>query len=410
MMKSLLFVTNDYPFKTGDSAFIRNEIDYVSKKFHAVHILPMASRENCGFWQVPENVVVHVSKFNIVHRLFTFIPVFFSFSFYSEIFLLIKKRSFSFKSASMAMRFLSGAILTEIKIKQILKRDKSICLIYTYWYWYATMAALRLKENRSLKCVTRTHRFDLYKFRNNQNYQPYKTYMDKKIDKIFFISKNGYDYYIKEFAGSEDKKYLISRLGIVNKYDVDIKKSKDKFILLSCSNMVPVKRVDLIVKSLAEIDEISIHWIHIGDGMLNENISSMADDLLGPKKNIAFEFKGYMHNDNLMEYYCNNYVDCFISISESEGLPVSMMEAISFGVPVIATNVGGVSELVNSDIGALLDPRGDIEEVKKAIIGISKLPKEKMAILRKNARLLWESSFNAEVNSAKFAEELASII
>jgi len=46
------------------------------------------------------------------------------------------------------------------------------------------------------------------------------------------------------------------------------------------------------------------------------------------------------HND-VLNYYASNPVDVFINTSSSEGLPVSIMEAMSFGIPVIATNVGG---------------------------------------------------------------------
>ena len=45
----------------------------------------------------------------------------------------------------------------------------------------------------------------------------------------------------------------------------------------------------------------------------------------------------------------------FINLSSSEGIPVSIMEAQSFGIPVIATNVGGSGEIVVSETGVLVD-------------------------------------------------------
>lgn len=42
-------------------------------------------------------------------------------------------------------------------------------------------------------------------------------------------------------------------------------------------------------------------------------------------------------------------------MSDSEGIPVSIMEAMSFGIPVIARNVGGMSEIVNEENGLLLE-------------------------------------------------------
>ena len=48
----------------------------------------------------------------------------------------------------------------------------------------------------------------------------------------------------------------------------------------------------------------------------------------------------------MLDYYKNNIIDIFINLSASEGIPVSIMDAISFGIPCIATNVGGTGEIV----------------------------------------------------------------
>ncbi|NJK95527.1 MAG: glycosyltransferase [Bacteroidales bacterium] len=46
----------------------------------------------------------------------------------------------------------------------------------------------------------------------------------------------------------------------------------------------------------------------------------------------------------------------FLNTSLSEGVPVSVMEALSFGLPVIATDVGGTGELINDEVGMLINP------------------------------------------------------
>ena len=55
---------------------------------------------------------------------------------------------------------------------------------------------------------------------------------------------------------------------------------------------------------------------------------------------------GHLDNNEIFNMYKNNSYDYFITLSESEGLPVSIMEAISCGIPVIATAVGGITEIV----------------------------------------------------------------
>jgi glycosyltransferase involved in cell wall biosynthesis len=136
----------------------------------------------------------------------------------------------------------------------------------------------------------------------------------------------------------------------------------------------------------------------------------MANNLLNNKDNVSFEFKGFMTNDLVLKYYQNNYLDCFISTSEYEGLPVSMMEAISFGIPVIAPDVGGVSEIVNEKTGILINKQCNISDIKQALLDLHSFSDMKKTELRNGARMYWESGFNADVNYSTFVKEILSQI
>lgn len=61
-----------------------------------------------------------------------------------------------------------------------------------------------------------------------------------------------------------------------------------------------------------------------------------------------------LSHDQVMNYYKEHHFDVFINMSTNEGVPVSIMEAASFGIPIIATNVGGTSEIVQPSVGMLL--------------------------------------------------------
>lgn len=62
-------------------------------------------------------------------------------------------------------------------------------------------------------------------------------------------------------------------------------------------------------------------------------------------KSLCFdvELTVLLGNQLVYDFYRNNDVDVFVNLSESEGIPVSIIETISFGVPVVATDVGGNS-------------------------------------------------------------------
>ena len=57
----------------------------------------------------------------------------------------------------------------------------------------------------------------------------------------------------------------------------------------------------------------------------------------------------------------------FINVSSTEGIPVSIMEAMSFGIPVIATAVGGTPEIVNNENGYLLSKDPSAKELAEVI-------------------------------------------
>ena len=96
-------------------------------------------------------------------------------------------------------------------------------------------------------------------------------------------------------------------------------------------------------------------------------------------------------------------------MSESEGIPVSIMEALSFGIPCIATDVGGTREIVVSgNNGWLLGEDYAVEAVAEIIRNYYTFTAEKTAQLRNNARLFWEQKYDADINYRKFIKELLS--
>ena len=65
----------------------------------------------------------------------------------------------------------------------------------------------------------------------------------------------------------------------------------------------------------------------------------------------------------MLNWFENNSVDVFVNVSSSEGLPVSIMEAFSFGVPVVATKVGGIPEIVDEKCGILIPKEFEPKEL-----------------------------------------------
>lgn len=107
---------------------------------------------------------------------------------------------------------------------------------------------------------------------------------------------------------------------------------------------------------------------------------------------------GNVKNSEIMAYYANESVDCFITTSESEGAPVSIMEAMSFGIPIIGTDVGDVGFMVEGN-GILLSDNPHVAEISDAIMEIHNETDEHIEQLRKVSLEKWRKYYNAENNS-----------
>ena len=115
---------------------------------------------------------------------------------------------------------------------------------------------------------------------------------------------------------------------------------------------------------------------------------------------------GYVSNQTLINFYQKQQVDLFVNVSSSEGLPVSIMEALSFGIPVIATDVGGSSELVSDKVGELISSTFTIESLGQNIEKLLNLKSEELLLLRSNARSIFELKVNAKINYLLFYNKI----
>lgn len=119
---------------------------------------------------------------------------------------------------------------------------------------------------------------------------------------------------------------------------------------------------------------------------------------------VDYCFKGRVDNSEVQQFYSENKIDCFITTSSTEGLPVSIMEAMSYEIPIVATDVGGIRELIDGN-GVLLSSNPTIEEISDAIETIV-VDCEKAGKMSERSGDIWDNFFNAENNAKKFADRI----
>ena len=176
-------------------------------------------------------------------------------------------------------------------------------------------------------------------------------------------------------------------------------------ILVTCSSLIPLKRVERLPAVLAKLERggYKIRWICFGDGSERKKIEDSCHRLL---KDTEVIFKGNVENREVLRFYKEEEVDIFINLSTTEGLPVSIMEAMSFGIPVLATDVGGTSEIVDDGVGELVDRDSSVEKISQKTIALLLIDGEKNVMMREHIRTVWLKRFSADKNYVNWCEML----
>lgn len=299
-------------------------------------------------------------------------------------------------------------ILHEMKIRAFTFTKRSV-LIYSYWFYDFAYTAVLLREYlmpecAHIKCFSRAHRYDLYEYMHWTNYIPLREYLLRSLDYVFPCSVDGATYLRTKYPEFSDK-IIVSYVGTPD-YGICPWKSDTSFCIVSCSRLVPVKRVERIPNglSLLENSGISIEWTHIGGGSSLDEIQHKCNEKL---QKISIKLMGNIPNRNVLDYYKKTPIDVFLNVSENEGIPASIMEAISFGIPVIATDVGGTAEIVQDGInGYLLRKDFTDEELAETILRMANMPAEKYQVMRTNARVIWEQNFQFKRNTEELLQKV----
>lgn len=393
MMNDLIILTVEWPYGKCET-FFENEAPY-ARNFDHIYCMPLYRDESKR--SVPDSISIIEKELPSMFRsaLETFIHK----DFWNEVIELLKTKRFSFHNLKVLTVTSIDAIQ---RYKMLLSFIKTITssdiTVYSYWMASDAVAVAWLKKRCNVSFITRCHRFDLYEHDSTGDYIPYRHLVFNKVDKIFSISIDGKKYLSKTYSYLEPDKICVSKLG-TNDWGVSPKGDSDRehITVVSCSNLIPVKRVDRMIDSLMQ-SKTKINWVHFGDGIMRDNLEEKIKAL---PSNVSFTFMGAVKNNELMNWYANNHVDLFVNFSSSEGIPVSIMEAMSFGIPVIATDVGGTSEIVVDGVnGFLLNPDcTDCELLKK----INEVTADKnFNQLGKNAREYWLTNYYSKTNYTHF--------
>lgn len=482
--REAVLLTNTYPYGTGET-FLHEELKYVAAEFKKIYIYPLylpreinkkrGSQNSYGNTvllqrEIPSNVIIMEPLLKCDHKsipglllygLFNLAPLR---TIFKE---FLKKRAWQsfkrvrlFTSYALIQRAIIGNRRTLKEISGYLKENHA--LLYCYWGDKSAMILPYLKRQMGIKApfVVRFHGSDI--FEEAKGLLPFREEIYSSTDYACPVSQKGAEYIKENYPANLPRNIKVSHLGSINKlpYEERVKlirkpsssgESEKIFRIISCSNIIPLKRVELIAKAIILARksikkgygnlcrELQIEWMHIGDGPLLETITQIclteenikSGHVSGEKEDdYWFVLTGALRHSEVIEQYGSFRPALFINASRSEGVPVSIMEALSFGVPVIATNVGGTGELFNSinssranepgngnlqqlegekGIGVLIPNNITSSQLAEYILKFIALPQEERETISKNARTNWEQNWDSDKNYTAFAKWLAQL-
>jgi len=402
-MKNVILVTSRFPYSGGEQ-FLETEIEY----YDDIKLTILPKNKSKSIKNISKNIKIDnylvensFKKYKIFYLIRSLSKKIFYKELLSENFLNLKKLKIFFSSIYLYQMYYELFDNYFSKYPNI--NDTTV---YTYWHDETSYALQSLKSKYNYKFISRIHRGDLYREINPFCYMPLKKNFTNNIDTLCTITQSANQYLEETYL--YDKRVLkLNRLGVNDKKIITKCSEKNCLNIVSCSFLLEVKQIDKIIKSLkiiaTKMKDISFNWIHIGDGILYDDLILLAKNELSKLDNLKYNFTGNYVNEKVYEFYLKNNVDVFLNVSLSEGVPVSIMEAMSCHIPIIAPDVGGIKDMViNGYNGVLLSDDFDINEV---VDSLKKIEFYKKKEIRENSYKLFLQKYNAAINYKDFIKE-----
>lgn len=415
-MKTLLLFTGSYPYSAAaENTFLPQELEVVRDYFRTVVVIP-ASIEGDRVEVSGGNVTVNTDYAEFarsrLRRMVCSLRGLIDPEFIAE---CVRQSGMFLRHPQALKRALAEYARSRIARRWMRKFETMSnvsvrdCVVCTWWFDGLTWGASSFARAKGAPAITRAHGYDLYESRHHPPYIPFRTQSLQQVTSVYADSDAGARHLVDRYPAFSSK-IKVGRLGVHDPEFTNVPSRDGTFRLLSCSFLLPVKRINLVIEGLAELGRRypgrKLQWTHIGSGPERTSLEQLAGDILPGK--VTYRFIDYPGQDRLIDFYRNEPVDMFVNVSQSEGTPVSIMEAISVGIPVIATAVGGNKEIVGAENGILIVADPGATDVADAIASLLD-DGEKLARLRNGSRRTWQNAYSARRNYAQFAQSICNL-
>lgn len=418
-MRTIVLITNVYP--TGsvtEGSFIEPELEALRRNFDRVIVVPVFDSGERQHIPCPEveadlSLAQPLSLLSRISRLrFLASP-----SVLRELPRIIRSvRGFRRCAGQcfyyMNVSYMHRKLLRWMKRRQI---DPAQTLFYTFWFDFPTVALARISAECGATVVSRAHGYDVYDNAHPNRPPELRRFALEHLSALYVVSEAGAAALNGFYPGFEDR-IKVRHLGSSKPEPDSLSRPNDPdsgcLTFLSVARAVPGKGIMRNLAFAAAVarryPDRTIRWIHVGDGPEMTNLRSQCDRERTALPNLTVDLRGALPNSGVHDLYRSEKIDWLLLFSDSEGLPIAICEGLSYGVPVIATAVGGVPEIVTPEAGVTVAPDAAPDEIADRVAGYFCDPDSYLA-LRRSAFELWKRSFSSDALRVHFAAEIAGL-
>lgn len=380
----------------NSNIFLQREIDALARVFDEVVILAWV--DDGAPLHLPANAV-HLGSFEGFapsrwQHLGRFLSIRFLGPFLRVAVHEVRRRRSVRRWASFVWACLLGAHIADLPgLREAVSAPDRDVTLYSFWASDPSYAIPWLPRPTG-GWVVRHHSADLYEWASG--YLPLWPWIAEHSDFNLFVSDHALRYGLSRAPSIASR----SAVRILGSVDGGIGPVPGPGIpaVVSCSSLAPVKRVPLLARALAKLD-MPVRWIHLGSGPEEQAVR----EALEGADQVEFDLRGQVEHDEVIRFFRETPVSVFVNVSDREGVAVSICEALSFGIPVVATAAGGSPEIVGRDhgTGVLVPLDADATTVAAGIAEVIRLGREEFQPRRE-----WERRLNADDNADSLAQWL----
>ncbi len=242
--------------------------------------------------------------------------------------------------------------------------DKELDILVEDELCFLSLFQLNKKLNTDIEIISVIHHLSYLAERDSEREEMYKYFEQKYLGTVdgFIFNSEASRKAVKELVGNSSG--VVANPG-KDHFELPESIEKDftsgELNAVFIGNFCPHKCVDVIIRAIEGIEDVQLTLI--GDRYWNEKYGKKIDKLISSLKvENKVDMMGRIKREELLEEL--RKADVLVLPSLYEGFGISIIEALGFGIPVIATNRGGPLEMINNGNEGFLVPPEDEEALK----------------------------------------------